>query len=116
MVHLPFQQLLEHNNTAFIENPWRRIPEDQLPTYIKSFFEENGLEHVIDYTTIKRGTDLARDEDAFTAAGDADGSLTSVEKAALKKEKHATIWTETRELKIILLTCCVGSILQGWVS
>ena len=116
MDRLPFQQLLEHNNTAFIENPLRRIPEDQLPEYIKSFFEENGLERVIDYITLKRGADLARDEDAFMAAGDADGSLTSVEKAALKQEKHSTIWTENRELKIILLTCCVGSVLQGWVS
>lgn len=112
MDHLPFQQLLEHNDTAKIENPLRRIPEDQLAAYIKTFWEENDLEKVVDLTTLPRGARLARDEEAFKA----EGSLTPVEKAALQKEKHATIWTETREIKIILLTCCVGSVLHGWVS
>ena len=116
MNYLPFEQLLEHNDTAIIQNPLRRIPVDHLTAYIRSFFEEYGLESVVDLTTLNRGAHLARDAEAFTAEGNADGSLTPVEKAALDKEKHLTIWTETRELKIILLTCCVGSILQGWVS
>ena len=116
MNRLPFQQLLDHNHTAFIENPLRRIPEEQLTAYIESFFEDYGLESVVDITTLVRGARLARDEEAFRAEGNSDGSFTTVEEAALDKEKHSTIWTETRELKIILLTCCVGSVLHGWVS
>ena len=113
---IPFEQLLDQRHTAFIENPLRRIPVDYLTAYIESFFEDNGLESVIDLNTLVRGAHLARDPEAFTAESNADGSLTLVEKAALDKEKHMTIWKESRELKIILLTCCVGSVVHGWVS
>ena len=118
MDHLPFQQLLEHGNTAIIKNPLRRVPEDHLTTYIESFFKKSGLENVIDIATLVRGARLARDQEAFIAEGNREGSVTPVELAALKKEKfdNISIWTEARELKIILLTCCVGSILHGWVS
>ncbi|KAL8783689.1 MAG: hypothetical protein Q9195_009314 [Heterodermia aff. obscurata] len=132
MDQLPFERLLEHNETAKIENPLRRIPENQLAAYIQNFFEDNCLEKVVDITTLLRGARLARDEEAFiaecntehntehnkegNAEANAEGGLTPVEKAALDKEKHVTIWTETRELKIILLTCCVGSILHGWTQ
>ncbi|KAL8726868.1 MAG: hypothetical protein Q9166_006420 [cf. Caloplaca sp. 2 TL-2023] len=113
---LPFQQLLEHNHSAVIENPLRRIPEDHVNSYIESFHKENKLCHVVDLTTLVRGARLARDEEAFTAEGVAEGSLSEVETAALKKEKNTRIWTESREIKIILLTCCVGSIVQGWTG
>ena len=116
MDYLPYQQLLEHNDTAFIENPVRRIPEDDLTAYIESFSKEYELERVVDVTTLVRGARLERDEEAFKAESKREGSLTLVEEAALDKEKHMTIWKETRELKIILLTCCVGSVVHGWVS
>lgn len=113
---LPFQQLLKHNHLAIIENPLRRIPEDHLNVCIKSFHEEYNLASVVDVTTLVRGARLARDEEAFIAEETAEGSLTLFERAALGREKGTSIWTESREIKIILLTCCVGSVLQGWVS
>ena len=113
---LPFTQLLKRNDLAIIENPLRRIPEDRLEAYIESFYEESDLINVIDIDTLIRGARLARDEEAFIAEEKAEENLTQVESLALKKEKSTTIWTESREIKIILLTCCVGSIVQGWVS
>lgn len=113
---LPFQQLLEHNHLAIIENPLRRIPEDHLNAYIESFYDESGLANVIDIDMLIRGARLARDEEAFVAEGTAGKTLTEVEVAALQGEKSTSIWTESREIKIILLTCFVGSIVQGWVS
>lgn len=113
---LPFQQLLEHNDLAIIENPLRRIPEGHLNDYIKSFYDEADLANVIDFDTVIRAARLARDEEAFVAEEEAEQTLTQVERTALKTEKTTTIWTESREIKIILLTCFVGSVLQGWVS
>ncbi|KAL9032830.1 MAG: hypothetical protein Q9214_007791, partial [Letrouitia sp. 1 TL-2023] len=112
---LPFQQLLEHNDLAIIENPLRRIHEDHLNDYIKSFYDEAGLDDVIDFDTVIRAARLARDEEAFVTEEEAEETLSQVERTALKREKTTTIWTESREIKIILLTCFVGSILQGWV-
>ncbi|KAL8720124.1 MAG: hypothetical protein Q9225_002969 [Loekoesia sp. 1 TL-2023] len=113
---LPFQQLLKHNDLAIIENPLRRIPEDHLNAYIQSFHDEFDLVSVTDIDTLIRGARLARDEEAFVAEETAERSLTKVEIAALQREKSTSIWTESREIKIILLTCCIGSIVQGWVS
>ncbi|KAL8928047.1 MAG: hypothetical protein Q9172_001102 [Xanthocarpia lactea] len=104
--------MLENGRLAIIENPLRRIPEEEVNGYIKSFHEENGLGIGIDLNTLVRGARLARDEEAFVQ--EEAGNLTEVESAALKKEKCTTIWSESREIKIILLTCCVGSIIQGW--
>ncbi|KAL9626965.1 MAG: hypothetical protein Q9204_006906, partial [Flavoplaca sp. TL-2023a] len=59
---------------------------------------------------------LARQEEIFLAREDDDGSITEVERTALDKEKRTTIWTDTRELKIILLICSLGSVLQGWTQ
>lgn len=122
---LPFQQLLENNDLGIIDNPLRRIPEKHLREFIDSFFKESELAKVTNFTNLFRGARLARDEEAF---GQED-TLTDVEKAALEKEKsrdpeedpnkdrrrEPSLWAESREIKIILLICCVASITQGWV-
>ncbi len=113
---LPFQQLLNHNDTRVIGNPLRRVAEEHVVEWIKAFHKENNLDSVVDVATLIRGALLARQEEIFRTHETADGTLTEVEKAALNKEKATTIWTETRELKIILLNCSLGSVLQGMVS
>lgn len=113
---LPFQQLFENNKYGIIENPLRRIPENHLHDSIRSFYDRADLKDVVDFDTIIRAARLARDEEAFIAEEEAEQTLTRVEKTALGREKETTIWTESREIKIILLTCFVGSILQGLVS
>ncbi|KAL9594358.1 MAG: hypothetical protein Q9219_007072 [cf. Caloplaca sp. 3 TL-2023] len=113
---IPFQQLLKRNDLAIIENPLRRIPESNLPTYIEEFYEQSDLANIVDVDTLIRATRLARDEEAFIDEESAEGTLTKVETTALDKEKSTTIWTESREIKIILLSCCVASIVQGWAQ
>ncbi|KAL8663182.1 MAG: hypothetical protein Q9202_004114 [Teloschistes flavicans] len=123
---LPFQQLLENNDLGIIDNPLRRIPEKHLREFIDSFFKDSELAKVTNFTNLFRGARLARDEEAF---GQED-TLTDVEKAALEKEKsrdpeedpkkdrrrEPSLWAESREIKIILLICCVASITQGWAQ
>ncbi|KAL8914324.1 MAG: hypothetical protein Q9171_001044 [Xanthocarpia ochracea] len=113
---LPFQQLLNHNNLRVIENPLRRVAEEHVINYVRDFHEDNHLDSVVDVATCIRGALLARQEEIFTTREGDDGPITEVERAALEKEKRTSIWTDTRELKIILLSCSLGSVLQGWVS
>ncbi|KAL9591666.1 MAG: hypothetical protein Q9179_007495 [Wetmoreana sp. 5 TL-2023] len=113
---IPFQQLLKHNDLGFVENPLRRIPEDRLHVDIESFHEESDLAKVVDVQTLIRGARLARDEEGFIAEETAQKSLTEVEREALQEGKPTSIWGESREIKIILLTCCVASVAQGWAQ
>ena len=113
---LPFQRLLRHNDLAIIENPLRRIPEERLRAYIESFYEEYHLIEIIDIDTLLRGARLAREKEGFVTEETAAGTLSDVDKAALNREESTNTWTESREIKIIVLICCVGSITQGWVS
>ena len=113
---LPFQQLLNHNNLRVVENPLRRVAEEHVIKYIRDFHNDNDLGSVVDVGTCIRGGLLARQEEIFLTREEDEHSITEVEKTALDKEKHTSIWTDTRELKIILLICSLGSVLQGWVS
>lgn len=114
---IPFERLLKDNDLAFVENPLRRIPEDRLRALIETFYHDNPrLVDFVDLDTLIRGARLARDKEAFLKEEEANGRLSKVEKAALDKEKVSSIWTESRELKIILLICFLGAVVQGWVQ
>ena len=109
----PFEKLLKNNDLGIIENPLRRIDEDDLISDIKSFHEETeGLKDVVSLDVLKRGGLLARDEEGFRAEGD----ISEPEEAALDREKTSTLWQETKELNVILLTCFVASVVQGWTQ
>ena len=109
---LPFQQLLENNELCIIENPLQRVEEADLDRDIYEFHEDYGLGRVVDLETLIHGAHLARDEEATSA----EGILTEVEERAQEREKRTRFWEESKELKVILLTCCVGSVVQGWAQ
>ena len=98
---LPFQKLLENNNLGIIENPLRRIHEDDLDNDTRNFHRDEGLANIVDVDVLVRGGRLARDEEATII----EGGLNEVEIAALEREKVTKIWDESKELKVILLTC-----------
>lgn len=109
---LPFQRLLENNDLGIIENPLQRIEEDELDDDISAFHRDYDLAEVVDVDVLIRGGRLARGEEVFVA----EGSLSDVERAALQKEKSTRFWEESKELRVILLTCTVGAVVQGWVQ
>ena len=110
---LPFERLLKNNNLGIIENPLRRIDEDDIEKDIRTFHDgTKGLAEVVNLEVLIRGGLLARDEEGFKA----EGELSGPEKKALNDEKTTSIWTESKELRIILLTCFVASIVQGWAQ
>lgn len=109
---IPFETLLGKNDLGIIENPLRRIAKRDLIRHIREFHEENHLQDVIDVDVLINGGLLARDEDGFRIEHD----LSEPQRKALDREKTSTIWQESRELKTILLTCFVASIVQGWAQ
>ena len=109
---LPFHRLLRNNDLGIIENPLRRVHEDDLIADIRNFHHEYSLKDIVDVDVLIRGGLLARDEEATVT----EGRLSDVEVSALEREKSTRIWDESKELKVILLTCCVGSVVQGWAQ
>jgi MFS family permease len=57
-----------------------------------------------------RGGRLARDEDLFISGAD----VTDFERSAVEHERTSSLWQQSKDLKLILLTCCVAAIAQGW--
>ena len=108
---LSFQELLE-NNSGIIENPLQRVDEADLDRDICDFHEDYKLGRVVDLDTLIHGAHLARDEEATSE----EGILMEAEEQALEREKKSRFWEESKELKIILLTCCLGSVVQGWAQ
>lgn len=113
-VQLPFQRLLQNNDLGIIENPLRRIDEDDLIADIRSFHAapKHSLADIVKVDVLIRGGLLAKDEEATIT----EEMIDEREIAALANEKSMTIWGGSKELKVILLTCCVASILQGWAQ
>ena len=109
---IPFETLLRKNDLGIIENPLRRIAKPDLIGYVRNFHEENYLQDVVDVDVLIKGGLLARDEDGFRIEHD----LSEPQLKALDREATSTIWEESKELKTILLTCFVASIVQGWAQ
>ena len=109
---IPFQRLLKNNDLGIIENPLRRIDEEDLEEDIRKFHKEESLADLVDLAVLIRGGLLARDEEGFIA----EHALSEPEANALNHEKKARIWEESKELRIILLTCIVASVVQGWAQ
>jgi hypothetical protein len=75
---------------------------------VEEFYKDHKLEDVVDVELLKRGALLARDREEFME----DNILSSVERRALLREEKPKFWQQTRELKTVLLTCCIGAIVQ----
>lgn len=114
MAPVPFQTLLENNDAGRIENPLARLDEDDLVADIREWHADpsNPIGSVVEVETLIRGGLLAKDEEVAIA----EKYISEREIAALEDEKCTTIWRESKELRVNLLTCCVASILQGWAQ
>ena len=66
----------------------------------------------MDLPLLLRGAKLARDEKSFRRSNE----LSTIERDALDKEANPKFSEQSKELKIILLTCCIGAIVQGWTQ
>ncbi|KAI9694375.1 MAG: hypothetical protein M1820_008975 [Bogoriella megaspora] len=108
--------IAEGYTQALIDNPLihrsvRQVKEDAV-----TFHEYHRLDEVIDVETFVRGAQLARESDpeSYTQIV----GLTKIERRALEKEDTSGFWHHIRrlpkEFRIILATCCLAAITQGW--
>ena len=89
-----------------IDNPLKRYRPEQLDDVASSFanhFKFVGLEDLF-----KRAARCARDP----RIADSVPGLTDDEKEALRSEDEATFWGQPKQLKIAIITCSLGAILQ----
>lgn len=70
----------------------------------------HSLSNTVSEELLVRGGRLARDEDLFLSRAD----VTDSERTALEQERTSSLWQQSKELKLILLACCVAAIAQGW--
>ncbi|PGH14042.1 hypothetical protein AJ79_03312 [Helicocarpus griseus UAMH5409] len=107
-----YYMLLSEKQFENIDNPLLYRQPDDLDRDIESFYTTHHLENHVDLELLKRGARLARDPEMFAVTGD----LTDFEKRALKKEENPKFREQTKELQVILMTCCIGAIVQGWAQ
>lgn len=77
---------------------------------MRTFHENHRLANVVDVDLLVRGARLARDRDSFMHSPD--NKLSEVEREALEREENPKLLEQPKELKVVLLTCCIGAIVQ----
>ncbi|OCK80630.1 putative galactose-proton symport [Lepidopterella palustris CBS 459.81] len=108
-----FRTLLKNNELGIVDNPLlHREPEDQDNDVRTTYANHADLHDFLDVNLLIRGARLARDPELFEASGD----LSNIERSALQREKTSGFWQQPKALRVIILTCCIGAIVQGWVQ
>ncbi|RDW80383.1 hypothetical protein BP5796_05081 [Coleophoma crateriformis] len=108
----PFKDLLKRNELGIIDSPLLWIDPEVQDENVRKTHAAHKLADTVDEEMLVRGGRLARDEELFLTANS--NHVTEAEKEALRKEKQSALWQQSKELKLILLTCCIAAIAQGW--
>jgi hypothetical protein len=93
-----------------VDNPLIYRGREDLRNDVHAFYIRYQLQDVLDEELLVRGARLAQDDVLFKASG----NLSRIEKEALRKEENPKLKEQSKELNIVLLTCCIGAIVQGW--
>ncbi|OCL12086.1 galactose-proton symporter [Glonium stellatum] len=108
-----FRALLRNNELGIVDNPLlHRDPSDQDNDVRATYNRHPDLKDALDVDLLIRGARLARDQELFEATE----YLSRIESAALERERTSGFWKQPKSLRVIILTCCVGAIVQGWVQ
>lgn len=76
---------------------------------VEVFHDVQGLQEHVDLELLKRGARLAHNPRTFEAGK---GNLSGAEKRALERERNPKFRQQPKELQVILMTCCIGAIVQ----
>jgi hypothetical protein len=98
----------DHIFLTDIDNPLIRLSPAELVTAVQEFAGVYDLEHIRDL--LVSGAKVARDPEAYQSVP----GLTLDERAALRKEKEAGFWRQTKQLRASIIMCAVAAILHGW--
>ncbi|KAH8593996.1 hypothetical protein B0O99DRAFT_652918 [Bisporella sp. PMI_857] len=106
----PFRELLQNNELGIIDSPLQWTDPNVQDENVRRTRREYNLSDMISEDLFVRGGRLARDEELFLSNPD----VPQFEKDCVIQDKTSTVWQQSKEMKIILLTCCVSAIAQGW--
>ncbi|KUJ16458.1 uncharacterized protein LY89DRAFT_558025, partial [Mollisia scopiformis] len=109
---VPFKDLLERNELGIIDSPLLWTDPEVQDDNVRKTHAAHNLANSISEELLVRGGRLARDEELFLSADSS--NVTDLERDALNREKTSSLWQQSKELKVILLTCCIAAIAQGW--
>lgn len=90
----------------YIDNPLLKLTPHQLDRAVKAFAERTGLKNLTDILT--RGARVARNPDTYSTVR----GITEEEIEVLENETTGGFWQQTKELKVTILTCALGAIVQ----
>lgn len=97
-----------------IDNPLLHQTRTRVTQDAGAFHERHQLGEVVEQEIFVRAALVARDPDDYGAVE----GLTQIERRALESEQSPSFWKQakllTRESRIILLTCCIAAVVQGW--
>ena len=96
-----------------IDNPLIYRDNDDLKKDVRAFHRRYKLQAVVDELLLLRGARFAQDDYSFK---ETPGELDEVEKDAIHKEENPKLREQSKELNTILLTCCIGALVQGWAQ
>ncbi|KAI9771208.1 MAG: hypothetical protein M1839_002867 [Geoglossum umbratile] len=107
-----------------INNPLAGRPPARLKDDVHRFAEKYELQNISDL--LYRGARVAQDPGEFESddppaseseeppVSESALELSKEEREALRVERKSTFWQQTKELKVIVVTCSIAAILQGW--
>jgi len=95
-------------NPARVDNPFRNILPEDLDKAVEDFHREHRLARVVDLGMLQRGARLAQNADVFRARDD----VTVAERVALEREEKPRLTEQSKDLIVVLLTCCIAAVVQ----
>jgi len=98
----------EDFDPARVDNPFRNILPEDLDKAVEEFHREHRLARVVDLGMLQRGARLAQNADVFRARDD----VTVVERVALEREEKPRLTEQSKDLIVVLLTCCIAAVVQ----
>ncbi|KAH0031911.1 MFS general substrate transporter, partial [Aureobasidium melanogenum] len=94
---------------GFIINPLSAMDDATLLQHVKDFRTRKGLEDVVSVETLQQGARLATRQQYGL-----DDALSDREKEQLKWEEAGELRSLTKTMRVLLFTCAIGAIVQGW--
>lgn len=91
-----------------IDNPLSHLSPSQRDDHVRVSFARWGLPKYLLPLFLRAGIVAQNPDDYISTA------LTKEERRIFRKEKTATFWDQSKQLKVTIFACCLGAIVQGW--
>ncbi|KAG9567972.1 hypothetical protein KCU77_g2770, partial [Aureobasidium melanogenum] len=105
------EQISRNAQYGFIISPLLAMDDATLLKHAENFHSREGLKEVVDLETLQQGARLAKSREALERHY---REMTDKEKIELDSEESGELRSLTKSLRVLLFTCAVAAIVQGW--